>query len=76
MINLSSFGTFCFLWESLESVQFLLLDKGFYKYDDKTQRKENDTEMEQIIRRVSQNAKSNIQIINDQVLQLLTRNFS
>ncbi|CAB02892.2 Enoyl-CoA Hydratase [Caenorhabditis elegans] len=41
-------------------------NKGFYKYDDKTQRKENDTEMEQIIRRVSQNAKSNIQIINDQ----------
>ncbi|EFP04836.1 CRE-ECH-9 protein [Caenorhabditis remanei] len=43
-------------------------NKGFYKYDEKTQRKEVDSEMEQMIRHFSQNAKPNIQILNDQDL--------
>ncbi|CAO4374254.1 unnamed protein product [Caenorhabditis nigoni] len=43
-------------------------NRGFYKYDEKTQRKEIDPEMEQLVRQYSQNAKKNIQILNDQDL--------
>lgn len=43
-------------------------NRGFYKYDEKTQRKEIDIEMEQLIREFSKNAKPNIQILNDQDL--------
>uniref|UniRef100_A0A8R1I4Q4 3-hydroxyacyl-CoA dehydrogenase n=1 Tax=Caenorhabditis japonica TaxID=281687 RepID=A0A8R1I4Q4_CAEJA len=40
--------------------------KGFYKYDLKTHKKENDMEMEQLIRDLSSKAQPNIQILNDQ----------
>ncbi|ULT95880.1 hypothetical protein L3Y34_004503 [Caenorhabditis briggsae] len=43
-------------------------NRGFYKYDKKTQRKEIDPEMEKLVRQYSQNAKKNIQILNDQDL--------
>lgn len=45
----------------------MVLDRGFYKYDPITQKKENDLEMEQLIRAFSAKARPNIQIMNDQV---------
>ncbi|EGT37878.1 hypothetical protein CAEBREN_31287, partial [Caenorhabditis brenneri] len=41
-------------------------NKGFYKYNKETQRKEIDDEMEQMIRRCSQTAHPNIKIQSDQ----------
>lgn len=46
----------------------MVLDKGYYKYDPITHKKENDMEVEQLIRNISAKAKPNIQIMNDQVL--------
>ncbi|CAI5450840.1 unnamed protein product [Caenorhabditis angaria] len=41
-------------------------NKGFYKYDEKTHKKENDMEVEQIIREISNGIQTNIQLICDQ----------
>ncbi|CAB02891.2 Enoyl-CoA Hydratase [Caenorhabditis elegans] len=41
-------------------------NKGYYKYDPNTHKKENDIEMEQLIRKFSSAASPNIQILNDQ----------
>lgn len=43
-------------------------NKGFYKYDEKTERKEIAPEIEQMIRQFSQVIKPNIKILNDQDL--------
>ncbi|EFP04860.1 CRE-ECH-8 protein [Caenorhabditis remanei] len=41
-------------------------NKGYYKYDPKTHKKEVDMEMEQLIEKFSKQARPNIQILNDQ----------
>ncbi|CAI2293483.1 unnamed protein product [Caenorhabditis sp. 36 PRJEB53466] len=41
-------------------------NKGFYKYDPVTHKKEVDMEVEQLIREVSHKARPNIQLLNDQ----------
>ena len=48
---------------------FEFSDKGYYKYDPKTHKKEVDMEMEQLIEKFSKQSRPNIQILSDQVSQ-------